>query len=359
MNKVSLSLLFLVLLLAAVIPTAATGNLTADHSVTHWHAPGDYHHHGANPADAHPLLQQAMDEHWTQEIGSAWESSAHENDFPHGDHAGFKNLSETDTGCPRLPAGATCVKAYFLQVHAMGTNAHGRKDVHSIKGAFLVCDDNQCGYIVTGGWHDYIWLHAPYKRYFCEQPGDPVIAPRYQLSQVPYTALTTRLGFEGTDNEQNRIFWSSLGPNAVTADVVEANRGYIPNRGLQVVWSEVDAWDTAVGDSPLCNDSGADTRLCPDDVNDAGCRWNGTEFQVFTIRFNNLPTARPFDGYTDRHGNVVGGCTAEGLDCVPLIISAGVPQGTPMLSRNVQPDTAPLLNYDDGTLLRRPPFELP
>ena len=33
-----------------------------------------------------------------------------------------------------------------------------------------------------------------------------------------------------------------------------------------------------------------------------------------------------FNGYTDRHGKVVNGCTAIGLDCVPLIFE-NVPRG--------------------------------
>jgi hypothetical protein len=43
---------------------------------------------------------------------------------------------------------------------------------------------------------------------------------------------------------------------------------------------------------------------------------------------------------------------------VPLIIEATVPQGRMFLNRNVGPIYAPILNYDDGTPLRPPPFAL-
>jgi hypothetical protein len=323
------------------------------HDVTEWHAPALYHDHGANPADAHPVLREAIAGFWTQEIGSAWLSSPHENEFPDGMHAAFTNLNEVDTNCDpvRLGPNDTCIDSYFLQIHAAGSNAHGRVDVHSWKAALLVGD----GYIITGGHHDYIWTHAPYKQYFCiESNGmpDPVLPPSYQLSQVPYTAL----GVEHRSNGQSRIFWNSLGPNTVTYDTIQAQRGYLPNQGLKLVWSETDAWDYVQGYSQACADPAQDVRFCEDD--DTSCADNGNSFQVFAIRVDNLPSARPFNGYTDRWGNVVDGCSAEGVDCVPLIISEGVPQGTPFLNRGVGPTLAPILSFDDGTPLRRVPFGL-
>jgi hypothetical protein len=331
------------------------------HDVTEWHAPALYHDHGANPADAHPVLREAIAGFWTQEIGSAWLSSPHENEFPEGMHAAFTNLNEVDTNCDpgRLGPNDTCIDSYFLQIHAAGSNAHGRVDVHSWKAALWVCakSGSPCGYILTGGHHDYIWTHAPYKAYFCEESNgqpDPVLSPSYQLSQVPYTAL----GTEHRSNGQSRIFWNSLGPNAVTLDDIEAQRGYIPNRGLQLVWSEADAWDYVQGGSQACADATQDTRFCEDD--DTTCADNGNAFQLFAIRYDNLPTARPFYGYTDRWGNVqpAGACNGEGVDCVPLIISESVPQGSPFLNRGVGPTKAPLQNFDDGTPMRRVPFSL-
>jgi hypothetical protein len=330
-----------------------------------------YHDHGADPATAHPMLQEAIAEYWTQEIGSAWLSGPHENMFPEGVHAGFVNLIENDTGCEQYKQavlGNNCVMAYILQVHAAGTQQHGRVDVHSWKAILLVCDTDEisedtCGYVVTGGWHDYIWTHAPYKQYFCENAGgnpDPINdSPNEQSKfQTPYVAL----GVEQLSRGQSRIFWSALGPSNSTFSEIMTQRGYIPNRGVQLAWSETDAWDYAVGFSALCADPAHDVRRCEDDVNDAMCINNGNEFQTFTIRSGpaDWPSERPFIGFTDRWGNVqpAGACEAEGVDCVPLVISENVPQGDFLLNRNVDPLAAPLLNYDDGTLLRRPPFTL-
>jgi hypothetical protein len=344
----------------AELPTpTAEPTMDPGHDTTAWHAPTLFHDHGANPADAHPALAAAMAEYWTQEIGSAWQSSEHENMFPDGAHAGFTNLSETATGCPQFNGeqGDLCIDAYFMQVHALGTNAHGRVDVHSFKAALWVCNQSgsQCGSVLTGGVHDYLWTHSPYKDYFCKDAGgnpDPVIPTEYQF-QVPYVGLAT---FH-LNNGNNRIFWNSLGPTPVTHDEVLAQRGYLPNRGLQIAWAELDAWDYAAGDSPACADSANDTRRCPDGSTDATCADNGNRFQVYTIRME-LPEARPFAGWTDRHGNIVEGCEAEGPDCVPLIISDGVPQGRAFLSRRVGPQYAPTLNFDDGTPQKAPPFML-
>jgi hypothetical protein len=321
-----------------------------------------YHDHGADPNDAHPALQAAIEQYWGQEVGSAWLSSPHENEFPTGMHAAFTNLSEIGTGCANVEFGSdeSCVNSYFIQIHAAGTNSHGRTDVHSYKAALWVCNqsETQCGYVLTGGHHDYLWTHSPYKQYFCTESNgmpDPVLPPEYQLSQVPYTALSNERLALG----ENRILWNSFGPNAVTVDAVLAQRGYVPNRGLQIVWSEADAWDYAQGGSPACANPLQDVIRCPDGSTDATCSNNGTAFKVYGVQFDyEFPAQRPFNGYTDRWGNVVTGCTSEGVDCVPLIISASVPAGNPHLNRQVGVGTAPLQNFDDGTPLRRVPFTL-
>lgn len=355
MRQATRVMVVMVVLLAAVLAGGAAGRASGaevDHDVTAWHEPMLWHDHGANPAVAHPALAAAMEEWWTQEIGSAWESSEHENMFPTGAHAGFTNLSETETGCPQFKGlpGDLCIDAYFVQVHALGTNAHGRVDVHSYKAALWVCDTAgaNCGTVITGGQHDYLWTHAPYKDYFCQDAGgnpDPVIPPSYQLSQVPYVGLATDV-----PRDKPHIFWNSLGPNAVTHAAVLAQRGYLPNRGLGAAWTEYDVWDKAVGNSPLCADAANDVPVGGPDTSD-----NGMQFRVFTLRME-LPEARPFTGWTNRHGVIVEGCTEEGPDCVPLIISEGVPQGRAYLNRRVGPQYAPLQDFDNGAPQKPPPF---
>jgi hypothetical protein len=312
-----------------------------------------YHHHGADPATAHPALVEAMATYWNYEIGSEWLSSPHENEFPTGAHAGFKNLVETGTDCPQLkPKGDDdlCVNAYLLQVHALGTNAHGLVPVHSYKAAMLVCDTAtidpaSCGVVLTGGWHDYGLFHAPYKQYSCPAESGLDVPPD-RVFITPYVALAT----EHLSSGQNRIFWNStIAP--VMYQYFQEQKGYIPNQGLNIVWSEVDAWDQVEGNSPACADP-TQHMDSPDPAH------NGTGFQVFSLRFD-LPTERPFVGYTDRHGNVVEGCTATSLDCIPLVIGKNTPQGRVFLNRNVGPSYAPILEFDNGEPLLPPPFNLP
>jgi hypothetical protein len=318
-----------------------------------WHEPALFHDHGADPSAAHPALVEAMEAHWNYEIGSEWLSSPHENEFPHGMHAAFTNLSETDTGCPQFNGepGDLCIDAYFYQVHAAGTVAHGRVDVHSYKIAMLVCDQSgaNCGYVLTGGVHDYIWSHAPYKDYFCENSDgnpDPVIPEQYQF-QTPYVGLST-----DDPRDKPTMLWNSLGPNAVTQAEVLTQRGYIPNRLLRSAWIEYDVWDRVRAYSPECANAAADTPW-PGFAED-----NGMEFRVFTLTMT-LPEERPFVGWTNRHGVIVEGCTTEGLDCVPLVISEGVPQGRAFLNRKVNAEYAPLQDFYDGTAQLPPPFDLP
>lgn len=337
---------------ATPTPTDEPGE-PGDHDVTMWHAPGWFHHHGADPATAHPMLVEAMEQYWTREIGSVWLSSHHENMFPDGAHAGFKNLVETDIGCPKYKPtdGDLCTNAYLLQVHALGTQAHALVAVHSWKAAVLVCetaeiDEDTCGVVLTGGWHDYGQLHAPYKKYSCKGP-DSLAVPVNREFNAPYTAL----GTEHLSSGYNRILWNSH-ETVVMNQYFLAQRGYVPNQGMTIVWAEMDAWDMVPGSTPDCaNPTTYTDSSRPSD--------NGTLYQVYDMRYV-LPTERPFSGYTDRHGVIQpnDACNEQGLDCVPLYISENVPQGRLRLNRNVGPGYAPFLEFDDGTTLLPAPFSI-
>ena len=286
--------------------------------------------------------------------------------FPTGMHAAFTNLIQNDTGCEQYKLavlGRPCINAYLLQVHAGGSMAHGRTDVHSYKAALLVCetaaiDEATCGVVITGGHHDYLLTHAPYKKHFCAESNgmpDPDIPEKYEF-QVPYVALPVVGGAQGNA----RIYWNGQGPNAVLHAETLAQRGYLPNRGLQIAWNELDPWQYSAGFSPACADASQDTRVCPDESTDATCSQNGNEYQTIAIRWNDMPSARPFTGFTDRWGNIVEGCEDEGLDCVPLYISENVPAGDPLLNYDanpVSPETdAPVQVYGADVPLRMPPW---
>lgn len=309
------------------------------HDVTAWHEPTD-HHHGADPATAHPMIKAVTDQYWTQEIGSPWLSGEHENMYPMGAHAGFKNLVENDMGCPKLKPGPDdlCVNAYHLQVHAVGTNAHGLVAVHSWKGAFLVCQgaeisESTCGVVLSGGNHDYGQFHAPYKKFSCKGP-DSLVVPDDRVFITPYVALATTHLSSG----YNRIFWNStIAP--VMNQYFLSQRGYLPNQGVNIVWAEMDVKDQVIGFSDACADPAqhVDSPKAGDD---------GTLYQVYSVRYP-LPSARPLNAFTDRWGVIrpAGACTAQGIDCVPLVITGNVPQGRVYLNRNVGPTYAPFLDY--------------
>jgi hypothetical protein len=63
--------------------------------------------------------------------------------------------------------------------------------------------------------------------------------------------------------------------------------------------------------------------FCPD----AQCRNNNSKMQAHVIGFSIRPQLDTdgdglvsYNGFTDRYGNIVDGCTEVGLDCVPLEI---------------------------------------
>jgi hypothetical protein len=79
---------------------------------------------------------------------------------------------------------------------------------------------------------------------------------------------------------------------------------------------------------------------------------------VNAIRLLHLPTERPFVGFTDVHGHVIS-ATEAGPNAVPLIITAGVPQGDAVLSRAFlrgNCSEAPCQEFDDGSVLIAPGY---
>lgn len=325
-----------------------------DHDVTVWHPPMDGHHHGADPTQFGELWELYR-EQTGQEIGYAWLSSPFENIFPYpvGNHEGFKFLGESDTGCSQMDRTGdyNCIKSYLLLVHSMGTVHHLLTRIHSNYGVFQVCtlDLSQCGLVATGGLPDYGVLHAGYKREICQLAGDPPSYPYDTLAglnRLPYRAAVDHSLRLPTETE-NIQFWNSQGPGPGQVK----NYPHLPNNILGLSWSAVDSWDYM--DVSDCDNLEKIVVPCPD----GSCALNGTSFQVFTIRLQRLPVARPFSGFTNVDGHLDSTCKEASPICVPLIITEGVPQGDALLSRGVRQgkcDQVPCQEFDDGTQLVAP-----
>lgn len=325
------------------------------HSANTWHSPEYTHHHGANPATSN--LYNLYISQTGHEIGYPWLSSPTENTypFPEGKHEGFFNLLENNTNCDQTGrvGGLNCINAYLLQIHTLGMDHALYTRVHSQYGVFKVCNKagTQCGYVTTGGWADYGVMHNGYKRQICQLDSDPYNYPYNTpegLNHLPYrVAINTTL--LPPNNLGNIQFWNSMGPSGSHIQYYP----HLPNNILGLSWSSIDAWNYV--DGLDCSNPSRSTAPCPD----GSCNFNHTKFQIFAIKLQNLPTQRPFVGFTNVWGHIDPNCTTTSSTCIPLSITANTPQGDALLSRGVRQgkcDEIQCFDFDNGQILQMPGY---
>lgn len=337
-----------------VTPTPDTG-----HNLTAWHFPANFpgfeHHHGVNPADYVDVFGPTLSDYLAtySTISYPWQTPDENSPVGLGHHHGYVWLydqarsDDPYSGCELFNNGGNlpteslnCVTDVLMELHTDGTQAHLRKRFHSHYLFMRVCDQTltQCGIVATGGWVDYGILHTPYKTTHCPLPDyDPEVPAGYEfdLNQPPY-----RTSFVEYRGERVVQFWSGLRPNQIIADLYPEN----PNHTVGVAWSTLDAW--GIIDPTDCADPSLD--VYGESVGITGL--NNSLFQIFSIFLYEHPPA-PFVGWTDRWGHVAEGCTEAGTDCVPFIVTEGVPDGAALLNRPVKqgdPEAAPLLEFDPG-----------
>lgn len=340
--------------LPTLTPTPDTG-----HNPTAWHFPSNFpgfeHHHGVNPENYidifGPTLSSYLATYGT--VSYPWHTPDENSMEGLGHHHGYVWLydhargDETQPGCELFNNGGNlptdtlnCVTDVLIELHTDGTQAHLRKRFHSHYVFMRVCDQTltQCGIVATGGWVDYGILHTPYKKVQCPLPGiDPEVPEGYvfNLDQPPY-----RTSFVEYRGDRVVQFWSGLHPNQVVADIYPED----PNATVGVAWSTIDAWGYI--NPEHCDDPAYDVF----GVTEGRTELNNSLFQIFTIFLYDHPPA-PFVGWTDRWGHVVEGCTQADTDCVPFVVTEGVPDGGALLNRPVKqgdPEAAPLLEFDPG-----------
>jgi len=323
------------------------------HDVTLWHEPGVAgHQHGQNPFEAHPEIVAWLTSHpWGplfSSIGHPWASSPVENLYPWplGKHEGHINLSENDTHCDQFDPGGkfnhgNCITAYLFQVHALGNAFEFRARKHSDKIVAWVCDKAtglQCGIVATGGLADYGERAASYKKTLCPLPDNPLYLGNDSLNQPPYVTVN--------GSKRYFVFWSNL-----LNVSMEKYFNPVPNRLFQAAWNQRPFSVPSLTD---CTDPSLD-------IQHTNLENRNNTFQVFTLLLYIEDFPRPFEGYTDIHGNLSTTCTAPSAVCVPLYIGANVPAGNATLNRPVDmgnPEAAPIQVYGaDVELL--PPGTMP
>lgn len=327
-------------------PTPTPTSIVVGHDITLWHAPGVAgHQHGLDPQAAHPAIVEWLNTHpWGplfSSIGHPWASSPVENLYPWplGKHEGHVNLGELATGCDQFNPGGdfqhgNCIESYLFQIHALGNAHEFRARFHSEKIVAWVCDKagEKCGIVATGGLADFGEAHAAYKKELCPLADNPPFDESATVNQPPYRTVNGSKRFF--------LFWSTL-----TNVSVEKFFDPVPNRLFQSAWNNRPFSVPSLED---CTDPSLDiSHTNPENRNNV--------FQVFSLLLYIDQFPRPFEGYTDIHGNLSESCTAPSMVCVPLYIGADVPAGNATLNRPVMhgdPEAAPVQVYGaDATLL--------
>ncbi len=305
------------------------------------------HTHGADPSKT---IFSGIVKEWDQEISYPWQTP-NENLYKHKGY--FYIYDEAKNGCelfknsPELKTEEfSCITHILYGVHSIGTTAELTTRYHSYRVVARVCDQQdmtKCGFVQTGGWADYGTLHCPYKKTHCPLSNDPLplatdggkLPDTVAINQPPYrTIIPKSLIDRSLKNNSVIQFWNNLGPNPIDFP-------YYPDRYNVIfgsAWTFDDAWGYI---DPA--DSSLQLFVCEK----GDCKHNHTAVQLFTARFLNLPKG-PFNGFTDRRGNIVNDCSV-GLDCVPFIVDAGVPEGTAFFNRAVRqgdPSASTIYEYD-------------
>lgn len=257
------------------------------------------HTHNDNPHDVDDIFGTAYYQRAGGEVSYPWQTfSDHgtENELKHG---GYGWLVRRDLPC-YSPFTNGCITAFRAQFHGIGSNQGAYVRYHSYWLEAQVCREDapdDCGLVRFGGWQDTGDLMVDGIRVLDEPGSGNRFKLHYSGEHVP-----------GGQGNANYGTWYS---------------------GSQQGWGQVvvqfeDMWGLINRDGDA-----SDLHFFCDDLTQ--CTNNGSKVQVHLIGAGILGRYRQqvdpdgdgyadYNGYMDRYGVLVEGCTEIGLDCVPLIL---------------------------------------
>jgi hypothetical protein len=296
--------------IAAVAPYAAAPECT-NHDPRKWHGLwngqlGCYydHEHGDNPHEVDDIFGTQFYAIAGGEISYPWATDG-ENHMEHK-HESQKWFVRRDLNCySQYTSG--CVKAVRAQIH--GDLHNVASEFHSYAIEVLICPEaapNDCGIVRTGGWQAVGDLTIDAE----------VVINRTEPPRVPRPVL---LHYATVGNPKFAT-WYPVSPGGIIRISQETGDmwGYYPRpAGVPVSTLTLNNFDF------FCDVNAATGQA------NAGCRSNGTRRQLHIVGVS-IPaqlraTLDPdgngritYQGYTNRYGHIVQGCTSVSLDCVPL-----------------------------------------
>ena len=211
-------------------------------------------------------------------------------------HAGYGWIVRRD-----IPphGGDAWIKDFRLQYHAISAPPGTLTRFHSFSLEAQICDRNeQCGLIRRGGWLDFGNL---------------------QVSRAGVVALDGEA--DAVDDQARRrvhFFYEQPAQRAKAVNKAEffwygrnqpTNPPFSVPIPLVIAIATGDAWANVDPANPETLNL-----FCPD----YQCDKNGSTIEAHVI---DMTISDPdYEGYTDRYGRAVSGCTQVSLDCIPIII---------------------------------------
>lgn len=297
------------------------------HDPTKWHAWDGTHHHGINPETLLPVFGEPLEDYLGAGFFPAPPWATGDADHPE-EHEGYICLYTKRSGLEVDEKGKNIITDVLLFIHSVGDCHHFLKRFHST----YVFAKIGAGVVGVGGWIDFGLCHWQYKEaYFTPllETDPPGMANAKMLEQQPYRSQTRQYKGDGYLPQ----FWSGQTLNTISKPFFNP----VPQNMLGVGWStNAKEFFGMGGINDIQVASGAD---------------GNRKFQVFNVRLQNLPTARPFNGFTTRFQYLTTAAGPLGVDKVPLTITKEVPtanKGLASLFRRVgqgDPTKAPILEF--------------
>jgi hypothetical protein len=344
----------------------ANAPLCPSHDPNQWHGLWDSargchydHEHGDDPALGNAYFGP-LSYAGGQTISYVWATSHHENTMKHG---GYKISVRTPEHNPWPGCGfmdnyegiqpINCIVASRIQYHQVGGTMDSLARYHSYYAEYYVCRypaHTDCGVMRIGGWADFGSLHSPHYNGRVVRPGGTVDFGLGSTYGGAGMQLMMNLEADTPDlpHRSGEPYTFDLPYSSSEMNWYRNNPPWLDGGMTQWSMNDLDCEPIPAG-HPCHNPYArfftivADTWNLLDKNNpnnirwicrDGGCAYNGSIRSVGEVSLRVLPAwdadgdgFADMQGYTDRWGNPVSGCSTAGLDCVPFSLERA-PVGT-------------------------------
>lgn len=291
-----------------------------DHDTTQYHSlinvQESCHYDHTHNHDPYKTAFAEIVQGWNQDISYPWQTN-NENELK---HAGYKYAYFEDLDCNKQLGGdGNCIKRGLIQLHAVGSQIAMVTRYHSFRFVGQVCDtSDNCGMVQTGGISDWGILHCPYKSEHCPLGSDPAnVVFGEMVGHPPYRAAPPLSSMDKLLGQGKIIHQWNSGSQPIVNQWYPQSDKY--NELLEFDFTTIDAWGAVNPDGP---------NTIPLVCADGSCHLNHSTLRIYEVvvrmpdGLNSQNGEYNFNGFTDVKGYINSGCTAEGPNCVPLIISS-------------------------------------